>query len=155
MLYYKGSQRGDQVKANEMWTQFCTDPAVHAEAWCFGADPDTLAKLVVDGIKTATSSAYVGYEIEHEELPKAGEYSIILDSKEEAVCIIQTTQVTILAFNEVSSEHAYKEGENDRSLENWRKVHKAFFERELASYDRKFDESMLVVCEEFKVVYKG
>lgn len=28
-------------------------------AWQFGDEPDTLAQLVVDGIKTATCSAYI------------------------------------------------------------------------------------------------
>lgn len=137
-----------------MWTNYCTDPTIHAEAWSFGGDPDALAKLVADGIKTATSSAYALYEIEHETLPEVGEYSIILDSKKEAVCIIQTTQVTVVAFDKISSEQAYKEGENDRSLENWRKVHKEFFKHELAGYHLEFNEKMLVVYEEFKMVYK-
>ena len=52
------------------------------EAWAFGESPDKLAALVKDGIKTATCSAYDLYEIENESLPKAGEYSIILNSRE-------------------------------------------------------------------------
>ena len=54
------------------------------EAWSFGEAPDKLAELVVQGIKTATCSAYDLYQIDHEPLPQAGDYSIILDSGEEA-----------------------------------------------------------------------
>lgn len=40
---------------------------------------DELAKLVVDGIKTATYAAYCLYEFENEEPPKQGHYNIVLD----------------------------------------------------------------------------
>ena len=36
-------------------------------------------------------------------------------------------------FDEVSKEHAYKEGEGDRSLAYWRDVHEDFFAEEFIS----------------------
>ncbi|NRU38203.1 uncharacterized protein YhfF [Clostridium beijerinckii] len=36
----------------------------------------------------------------------------------------------------------------------WRKVHKDFFSKELKEYDLDFDENMVVVCEEFELVWK-
>ena len=39
------------------------------EAWAFGGDPDKLAALVLDGVKTATASAYPMYALEKEPLP--------------------------------------------------------------------------------------
>lgn len=86
-----------------------------------------MAELVLKGIKTGTASAYPLYEIKNEKLPKAGDYSVILDSKNEAVCVIQTTEVYVVLFKEVSEEHAVKEGEGDGSLEYWRNVHIEFF----------------------------
>ncbi len=142
------------MKAEEMWQKFCKDPAIPYEAWKFGDDPDKLAKLVVNGIKTATCSAYVFYELEGEKLPEAGEYSIVLDSKDEAVCIIQTIRVYIEAYKNISEEHAYKEGEGNRTLEDWRKIHERFFREELKSVHLEFSEDMKLVCEEFKVVYQ-
>lgn len=125
------------------------------EAWQFGGNPDGLAELVRQGIKTATSSAYYWYEhgAEKEPLPREGEYSVILNSKNEAVCIIQTQKVSIVPFRDVSAEHAYKEGEENRSLESWRKIHRDFFAKELSAEGVAFDTNMLVVCEEFIVVY--
>lgn len=61
------------------------------------------------GVKTATASAYAWYEADGEPLPQAGDYSVILSSKEEAVCVIQNTKVYIAPFSEVSEEHAYRE----------------------------------------------
>ena len=87
------------------------------EAWAFGEAPDKLADLVIQGIKTATCSAYDLYQISDEPLPKEGDYSIILNSREEAVCIIKTIKVYVTEFSKVSEEHAFKEGEGDRRSE--------------------------------------
>ena len=124
------------------------------EAWSFGEAPDKLANLVLQGIKTATCSAYDLYLIDNEPLPQTGDFNVILDSNDEAVCIIKTLKVYITEFNQVSEEHAFKEGEGDRSLSYWRKVHVSFLTDELASVNKTFDENTKVVCEEFEVVYK-
>ena len=124
------------------------------EAWSFGEAPDKLADLVLQGIKTATCSAYDLYLINNEPLPQTGEYSVILNSNKEAVCIIQTLKVYVTKFNQVSEEHAFKEGEGDRSLDYWRKIHVSFLTSELASVNKTFDENTKVVCEEFAVMYR-
>ncbi|MCM1299986.1 MAG: ASCH domain-containing protein [Firmicutes bacterium] len=145
------------MTAEEMWAAFVQENGIRDnkyEAWAYGDDPDKLAELTINGTKTATSSAYYWYETEGEELPKEEEYSVILNSKNDAVCVVKTSKVYVERFNKVSEEHAYKEGEGDRSLEYWRKIHKAFFTEELAEAGEAFDENMKVVCEEFEVVYK-
>ena len=139
------------MNAAEMWERYCEKSGVQAdyEDWAFGGAPDALAELVLNGIKTATASAYPLYEQEQEPLPKAGDYSVILNTKGEAVCIIRTTKVYVVPFREVSADHAFREGEDDRSLESWRKVHRDFFTREMNDEGLSFDEDMPVVCEEF------
>ena len=139
------------MTAQEMWS--ASGIQDEYEAWAFGDDPDTLAELVRTGVKTATASAYPFYELEGEDLPKAGEYSVILDTKDEAVCIIRTTRVYVTPYREVTAEQAWKEGEGDHSLDYWRRVHEAFFRKELEAVGLIFTEDMGVVCEEFEVVY--
>ena len=71
----------------ELWEKCRTDglvPNCEYQAWAFGSDTDALTELVVKGEKTATASGYVWYEIEKETLPEAGEFSVVLNSKEEA-----------------------------------------------------------------------
>jgi len=138
------------VTAEKMW--WMSGLEGEYEAWAFGGDADKLAQLVKDGIKTATCSALVFYELENEELPQVGGYNIILDSEENAVCITRTTKVYVTTFDAVSEEHAFKEGEGNRSLEYWRKVHKKFFADELETINRQFNERIELVCEEFEVV---
>lgn len=145
------------MTGKELWERFREENNLtdcEYEAWAFGADADLLAELVVSGKKTATASAYPLYELEKEPLPQADEYSVILDSEENAVCVIQTTKVAVVPFNEVTAEHAFKEGEGDRSLDYWKKVHESFFAECLREAGLNFTPDMKVVCEEFVVVYK-
>ena len=139
------------MTAEEMWKQ--SGLAGEYDAWAFGEAADKLAALVKAGIKTATCSAYDLYEAEGEDLPPPGETSVILDSADEAVCIIRTTRVYVVPFDEVTAEHTFKEGEGDRSLEYWREVHESFLKEELSTIGHTFDGSTRVVCEEFEVIY--
>ena len=127
------------------------------EAWSFGNKPsmaDELGQLVHDGIKTATASLVWEYESEGQEIPKPGDLSIILNGRDEPLCIIETTEIRILPFNEVDPQFAYDEGEGDRSRDYWRKVHWCYFEETCKDIQRQPDESMPVVCERFKLIYK-
>ena len=143
------------MTAEEMWGQFTTENSISGtyEAWSYGDDPDELARLTLDGIKTATAGLKYWYEREHLQLPKAGDYSVVLDSCDRAVCVIQTKNVYTVPFSKVSTSHAWKEGESDRSLQYWRDVHACFFRGELAEIGVAFHEEMVVVCEEFIRVY--
>ncbi len=140
-----------------MWAEFAAGASGAAgavwDAWAFGGDPDGLARLVLSGVKTATASAYPLYALENEPLPEAGEYSVILNSREEAVCVIRTDRVAVVPYREVGAEQARREGEGDRTLSCWRKVHEAFFREEMAASGLRFTEDMPVVCEEFHMVW--
>ena len=142
---------GDDMTAEELWKE--SGLKGEYESWQFGEAPDKLADLVKKGIKTATCSAYELYEAEQEPVPKAGDYSIVLDSKDNAVCIIRTTRTYVTPFDLVTEEHAFKEGEGDRSLAYWREVHESFLKKELASINRTIDGHTELLCEEFEVVY--
>jgi len=110
----------------EMWNAYKKiNPSIGDEidAWAFGVEPDLLADLVFKGEKTATASAYDLYVLDDEPLPQEGTFDIILDSQNQAVCIVEITKVSVQPFNQVSAQHAFKEGEGDKSLAYWRQVH--------------------------------
>lgn len=140
------------MTAEEMWKKSGISGTY--EAWSFTDAPDKLVSLVMQGIKTATCSAYDLYRINNEKLPQVGDYSVILNSNDEAMCIIRTTKVYVTDFDQVSEEHAYKEGEGDRSLKYWRIVHEDFLRSELTPVNIPFSNKTKVVCEEFEVVYR-
>ncbi|MDQ0185279.1 ASCH domain-containing protein [Cytobacillus kochii] len=149
-----------QTAIDKIWQQYRQQ---HSEApdtyvaWAFGDSEemaDALVELVAEGKKTATASNYLLYEIENEDLPQVGQLNIILDGKGLPKVIVKTTNVTVVPFDEVTENHAFNEGEGDCSLAYWREVHEAFFKRELAPLGKDFHEKILVVCEDFEVVYK-
>ncbi len=113
-----------------------------------------LAELVKEEVKKATTSLFYWYDKDYERLPEADEISIITDWDGIAQCIIKTHRVTVLPFCKVDRDMAATEGEGDKSLEYWRKVHISFFSDELKNEPVDFNEDMEVVFEEFEVVYK-
>ncbi|MEI2778769.1 MAG: ASCH domain-containing protein [Tetrasphaera sp.] len=124
-------------------------------AWAFGATPeqaDELLALVLDGAKTGTAGALWDYEAEGEELPQAGALSIILDGRGHPRALIETTAVAVVPFEQVDAEHARSEGEDDRSLASWRRIHEEFFSA-YPSHDRGFSADMPVVLERFRLIY--
>ncbi|MFB7642064.1 ASCH domain-containing protein [Peribacillus butanolivorans] len=140
--------------AQEYWNEYWKNQnqPQSVSAWQFGADPDYLAQLVIDGSKTATCSGYIFYELENEPLPTTEDYSIILNSDDKPVAIIKTVEVTLTPMSEVTEEFAIAEGEGDRTYKYWWEAHEKFFRNELNAIGREFSEDMLLVCERFKVV---
>lgn len=145
--------------ASELWNDYRNvnpDAPENYEAWAFGNSKEManeLANLVLEGTKTATASNLMLYELENEPLPHIGLYNVILDGEGRAVAIVETTSVEVVPFDEVTEEHAYLEGEGDRTLEYWRNVHESFFKGEFKNIDPEFNYKVPVVCERFKIIY--
>lgn len=132
------------------------DETYSAEA--FGDSPETadkLAALILDGSKTATCSALWEYEVEDEPLPEVGEKYVLLDGQEKPLCIIETTEVKVRPYDQVDAQFAHDEGEGDQSLDYWRQVHWDFFTRTLPEIGEEPTEDMPLVCERFRVIYRG
>ena len=149
-------QIGETMTTEQLWNEYKTiNPAIgdKIDAWAFGVEPDQLADLVLKGEKTATTSAYDLYAVDGEPLPRSGSFDVVLDSQDQAVCIIEITKVTVVPFKQVSAEHAFKEGEGDKSLTYWRQVHEEFFTEWMAEAGLSFSEETGVVLEEFRKVY--
>lgn len=137
---------------DEFWIAQGKEKPTSVCAWQFGANPDHLAQLVMDGVKTATCSALIVYEMENEPVPAVNDYSIILNRHDEPVAIIQTIEVDILPMNEVSEDFAFAEGEGDRSYQYWKDVHVEFFTEELEQVGLAFSEDIILVCERFELI---
>lgn len=126
------------------------------QAWHFASTPQAaneLGRLTLEGIKTATASLGWAYEAEHEPLPEPGLINLITDWEGQPLCIVETSAVQILPFHQVGAEHAYAEGEGDRSLEFWQRVHWEVFSQECAELNREPSEDMPVVCERLRLLY--
>ena len=111
-----------------------------------------LLSLVLKGQKKATSSSIHSYELTGDKMPQVGDYSIITDWNGNPKCIIETTNITILPFKDITFEICVREGEDD-TLESWQRGHKNFFISEGKELGYEFSEDMPVVFEDFRVVF--
>lgn len=130
-------------------------PSACPEAWSFGATPqhaDELLALVLTGTKTGTASPLWDFEASGEAVPAAGDLSIILDGSSSPRAVIETIAVRIVPFDDVDADHAFAEGEDDRTLASWRSTHEQYW-RAYSENARGFQPTMPVVCERFRVVH--
>lgn len=116
-------------------------------------DADECAELVVNGIKRATATSLWWFEENNEPLPKVGDQYIVTDWNGNAKAVIETTKIDKVPYNEITPEFAEIEGEGDKSLEYWKRVHKDYYTREMKPYNEEFNENMIIVCEQFKLIY--
>lgn len=152
----------DKNKIEQFWQAYlaaCPDEAAGQAQYVaeqFGDNPrlaDELGQLILQGVKTATCSALWEWEAEGSPLPEVGQKTIVLDGHNEPLCIIETTEVTVRRYSDVDEQFAYDEGEDDRSLESWRKGHWQFFSRVLPKIGKAPTLEMPLVCQRFRLVY--
>jgi len=126
------------------------------QVWYFGDSrrlADELAPLTAAGHKTAPASLYWEYEAGQEVRPEVGGFSVIIDFDGRPQCILQTTEIRIMPFEQVDPQFAADEGEGDLSLDFWREAHWRFFSRTCERIGRPPSQQMPVVCERFRKVY--
>ncbi|HEX9914235.1 MAG TPA: ASCH domain-containing protein [Candidatus Bathyarchaeia archaeon] len=126
------------------------------DAWGFGDTPrltDELLALVLDGKKRTTTTLVKEMEAEGYPEPKEGEYSIILDGSGEPRAVIRTVSVRRARFSDVDEDHAYWEGEDDRTLESYRREHTKYYRRRGEALGFAFSDDMEVILERFELVY--
>jgi uncharacterized protein YhfF/GNAT superfamily N-acetyltransferase len=146
----------------EFWGRFSAaaggvDSARFYEAFHFGDGEElanSLAALVLAGKKRATAGSLWSFEAEGKRMPRPGDLSVVTDFSGTPLCVIETSRVDVVPFDEVGAEFAGVEGEGDGSLAYWRRGHTAFFARECARHGRRFTPDMPVVCERFDVVFQ-
>jgi len=152
----------DNASANNMWGDYLKnhledvfhDPPKVYHFCDNEADANACAKLVKKGIKKATSDSLLGLQYRKEPLPKIGDFAIITNWEGKAQCIIEITKVTLKPYFSIDEKYALLEGEGDKSLDYWKKVHWDYYTRELEEFDRVPRESMIVVCQEFEKVFQ-
>jgi len=143
----------------DFWKKVKKETGISGEfqdAWGFGENPqlmDGLLALVLKGKKRTTTTLVKEMELEGSPEPKVGEHSIILDGSGRPRAIIRTVCIRRARFCEVDEEHAYWEGEDDRTLESYRREHIKYYRRRGEALGFTFSENMEVILERFEVVY--
>jgi len=155
--------RKEHVSVKSMWIKYLKTIGESIQttdkeytAWHFDItekSANNLAKLVLSGQKRATAASLWVEKHDHGVIPKVGDYSIITNWDGIAKCIIQTTSIDIVPYNQVTEGFVKVEGEGDQSLKYWRQVHEAYYRKECARIGMEFNENMPVICEIFRVVF--
>lgn len=126
------------------------------DAWGFGDNPelkDELLGYILQGIKRSSTSLLKESEIEGYPDDNEGDYNIILNGKDEPAAVIKTVKVTRVKYRNVDADHAYWEGEGDRSLETYFLEHDKYYKRIGESLGLEFNKDMLVDLVRFELVY--
>lgn len=131
-------------------TPSTTDRSYTAWHFCDNeADANECLRLVLRGVKCATTPALSWLRDEGLPVPSPGDLSIVTDWDGIAHAVIRTTQVDIVPLRAVTPEHAAAEGEGDGTLADWHRIHDAFYRREADGRPYTVSGDMLVVCERF------
>ena len=120
-----------------------------APRFAFGDNPalaDELLALVISGRKTATCGDWAETEKTYG-VAKPGDLWVVQNGAKRDACVIETIEVTKRRFRDVDAAFAFDEGEGDRSLEDWRRGHRAYFER-----NGGWSDDMWLACERFRLV---
>jgi uncharacterized protein YhfF len=118
---------------------------------------DQLVAAILDGSKTSTTGLVVDYEHEGEALPEVGSRSVVVDSEDRPIGIIEVTGVRVVPLAEVDLAHALDEGEGHADVAAWRAGHERFWhsaEMRAALDDPGFtvNDATPAVLERFRLV---
>lgn len=152
------------IEADRYWQQYLSTlmaevdrPPAYVESFSFGFTPEDaseIARLVLDGTKTATGSVLWSYEVDAKPMPRIGDHWIVVDGAGTPVCIIRTTDVSIIPFDEVPDAYAREGGEADRTLATWRPMYWRYIVSECKRIGREPHPKTPLVMERFSVVYR-
>lgn len=118
---------------------------------------DRLVAAILDGSKTSTTGLVIEYEMEREPLPQVGDRSVLIDSDDRSVAVLEVTSLRVVPLAEVDLAHARDEGEGHRTVAQWRTGHEGFWHSlqmraALGDPDFTVVDATLVVLERFHVV---
>lgn len=118
---------------------------------------DQLVAAILNGSKTSTTALLVDYEHEGEPLPEVGSRSVVIDSNDRPIAVIEVTSVQVVPLTQVDLAHVVDEGEGDTSVAEWREGHERFWHSEemrAALEDPNFtvDDMTLAVLERFRLI---
>lgn len=152
----------ENPSARELWAEFLKGQIVPVRKihprvdYFFDNQDDSVRslRLVLDNRKTSYSQSLQVVQLRNERIPRIYDFTILTDFEGSARCIVKNTKVELIPWFNINRDHAITDGEGDQSLHDWKKMHWAFFARELARHGKIPKESMVVVHQKFDLIYK-
>jgi uncharacterized protein YhfF len=114
---------------------------------------DALLAHVLEGGKRATSELVAEFVARGEQLPRVGSHWIACDGAGRPRAILRSVELRVGPFGSADAAFAAAEGEDDRSLESWRREHRRYWSRTAAARGAAWSEEDEIVFERFAVVW--
>jgi len=114
---------------------------------------DTLLDLVLSGRKRATATLALEFRLEGQDLPRIGSHWIACDGAGVPRVVLRSLELRLGPLDSADPDFAWDEGEDDRSLDSWRREHVRYWRRICASRGIEWNEELEVVFERFSVVW--
>ena len=111
---------------------------------------DEGAVLILNGVKTLTSSAFWNYP--DGKIPFVGALSVLVDGAGRPRGIVETTRVEIMPFQAINEEMARDYGEGERTADWWRRVMGQFYQTSATRHGVAFTDDTALIWEWFVVV---
>ncbi|MER6594053.1 ASCH domain-containing protein [Micromonospora purpureochromogenes] len=120
---------------------------------------DQLVAAVLSGAKTSTTGLFQDHERDGEPLPVVGARSVVVDSADRPVAVIELTEVRLVRLGDVDLDHARDEGEGYDSVAAWRAGHEAYwhgpdYQGWLGDPDFTVTDDTLAVAVRFRLVQR-
>ncbi len=135
-------------RANARVPALAGRPIVDVARFGGGELADRLVRLVLDGVKTATASLPSEFGPQRP-IPRPGDLSVVLDGSGRPRCVIETTEMRLLAAFAVDAAFVLDYGEGDRTLDWWWAKGAPYY----AKLAGRPGGSVELLCERFRVVY--
>jgi uncharacterized protein YhfF len=123
--------------------------------WGF-ADPgslrENLTSLALAGTKTTTASLRVEFELDGEALPAPGERSVLVNSEDRPVAVVETVTCRVVRLADVDDQHAIDEGEGYANAAEFREDHEAYWNGYLDSIRARLGDPTFVLTDDTLVV---
>ena len=126
---------------------------------------DTLAKLVLGGVKRAQATLLRDFEAEPDaggaavgegadtSLPQPGYHLVVLDGDGQPRAIVRTTHVEKRLFNQIDDAFAFESGEGDLSLRWWLTAYRQDYAERAEAEGFAVDERLELLLEYFELVW--
>jgi len=143
----------------EFWEKVKTVCGIEGDftdAWGFGDTPEVkqeLLDLILEGKKRASTNLLIESELAGYPPSGVGQFHIILNGNDVPTAVIQTVSLRKAKFNDIDEDHAYWEGEEDRTVESYLKEHVKYYTRVGKTLGFIFHEDLEVEFERFELIY--
>jgi uncharacterized protein YhfF len=94
------------------------------------------------------------YQESGKPLPYVGALSVLEDGARQPVCVIETTWVEVIPFDQIDSKFAFEYSETDGTLEGWRQMFWGYYDRECSKKGWVMSKGAPMVCERFRVIFQ-